>query len=249
MSDLLSPFVVLYEDDADAFWCFEMLMRRMMFNDKILQINVRRCISTAIKLQKKYLYKSSKARVGMELEWLIPSVRLRIESEKQKLKDVAQLTLKKMSFAEEETLSQSKYKRGVSTRNFEVEDLKAQASLVQDDDDEVPGLGEEDESNNLIHAWSMDMQLGFISTLKRKLMLSNFLEVQTVDMKPLIVALDVKCATVKANKPLWNVGSSFSIKKTTKSLPKVQIDDDLDLIDEDSLLTEKDLKKPQISIE
>uniref|UniRef100_A0A8R7UYB2 Rab-GAP TBC domain-containing protein n=1 Tax=Triticum urartu TaxID=4572 RepID=A0A8R7UYB2_TRIUA len=30
MSDLVSPFVVLYEDDADAFWCFEMLLRRMV---------------------------------------------------------------------------------------------------------------------------------------------------------------------------------------------------------------------------
>lgn len=29
-------------------------------------------------------------------------------------------------------------------------------------------------------------------------------------------------------------------------MPKVQIDDDLDLIDEDSLLTEDDLKKPQL---
>ncbi|KAK9142925.1 hypothetical protein Syun_012325 [Stephania yunnanensis] len=28
-----------------------------MFNDKILKINVRKCISTAIKLRKKYLYK------------------------------------------------------------------------------------------------------------------------------------------------------------------------------------------------
>lgn len=28
MSDLLSPFVVLFEDNADAFWCFEMLLRR-----------------------------------------------------------------------------------------------------------------------------------------------------------------------------------------------------------------------------
>lgn len=31
MSDLLSPFVVLFEDNADAFWCFEMLLRRMVF--------------------------------------------------------------------------------------------------------------------------------------------------------------------------------------------------------------------------
>ncbi|KAF6152458.1 hypothetical protein GIB67_035526 [Kingdonia uniflora] len=32
MSDLLSPFVILYEDNADAFWCFEMLLRRMRQN-------------------------------------------------------------------------------------------------------------------------------------------------------------------------------------------------------------------------
>lgn len=31
MSDLLSPFVVLYEDNADAFWCFEMLLRRLVY--------------------------------------------------------------------------------------------------------------------------------------------------------------------------------------------------------------------------
>jgi hypothetical protein len=32
MSDLLSPFVVLFEDNADAFWCFVMLLRRMKEN-------------------------------------------------------------------------------------------------------------------------------------------------------------------------------------------------------------------------
>eukprot|EP01018_Ginkgo_biloba_P034957 Gb_35832 [translate_table: standard] len=32
MSDLLSPFIVLYEDDADAFWCFESLLRRVRHN-------------------------------------------------------------------------------------------------------------------------------------------------------------------------------------------------------------------------
>ncbi|KAL6582285.1 hypothetical protein OROMI_006299 [Orobanche minor] len=35
MSDLLSPFVVLFEDNADAFWCFEMLLRRMPENFKM----------------------------------------------------------------------------------------------------------------------------------------------------------------------------------------------------------------------
>ncbi|KAJ8439612.1 hypothetical protein Cgig2_020988 [Carnegiea gigantea] len=32
MSDLLSPFVVIFENDADAFWCFEMLLRRTREN-------------------------------------------------------------------------------------------------------------------------------------------------------------------------------------------------------------------------
>lgn len=35
MSDLLSPFVVIFEDNADAFWCFEMLLRRMRENFKM----------------------------------------------------------------------------------------------------------------------------------------------------------------------------------------------------------------------
>ncbi|XP_068649718.1 serine/threonine-protein kinase BLUS1-like isoform X2 [Aristolochia californica] len=49
------------------------------------------------------------------------------------LKDAAQLALKKMPSAEQEALSQSEYKRGVSAWNFDVEDLKAQASLDDDD--------------------------------------------------------------------------------------------------------------------
>ncbi|CAN8286641.1 unnamed protein product [Cochlearia groenlandica] len=35
MSDLVSPFVVLFEDNADAFWCFEMLIRRTRANFQI----------------------------------------------------------------------------------------------------------------------------------------------------------------------------------------------------------------------
>ncbi|TYJ06820.1 hypothetical protein E1A91_A12G261200v1 [Gossypium mustelinum] len=50
------------------------------------------------------------------------------------LKDAAQLALKKMPSAEQEAISQSEYQRGVSAWNFDIEDLKAQASLVRDDD-------------------------------------------------------------------------------------------------------------------
>ncbi|PQM41659.1 serine/threonine-protein kinase 4 isoform X1 [Prunus yedoensis var. nudiflora] len=52
--------------------------------------------------------------------------------------------LQKMPSAEQEAISQSEYQRGVSAWNFDVEDLKAQASLVRDDDD-IPEMMEEDE--------------------------------------------------------------------------------------------------------
>ncbi|KAK3148591.1 hypothetical protein QOZ80_3BG0296910 [Eleusine coracana subsp. coracana] len=50
------------------------------------------------------------------------------------LKDAAQLALKKMPSSEQEALSMSEYQRGVSAWNFDIEDLKAQASLIHDDD-------------------------------------------------------------------------------------------------------------------
>lgn len=63
------------------------------------------------------------------------------------LKDAAQLALKKMPSAEQEAISQSEYQRGVSAWNFDLEDLKFRASMVQDDD-ETQDITEEDESLN-----------------------------------------------------------------------------------------------------
>ncbi|CAH9124945.1 unnamed protein product [Cuscuta epithymum] len=51
------------------------------------------------------------------------------------LRDAAQLALKKMPSAEQEAISQSEYQRGVSAWNFDLEDLKLQASLVPDEED------------------------------------------------------------------------------------------------------------------
>lgn len=75
-----------------------------------------------------------------------------------------------------------------------------------------------------------------VSDLQNKLLLAGFSEAQ---------ALQSSCG-IKAKKPSWEIGSSFALKKVVKSSPKVQIDVDSDLIDEDSLLTEEDLKKPQL---
>lgn len=58
-------------------------------------------------------------------------------------KDAAQLALKKMPSAEQEAISQSEYQRGVSAWNFDIQDLKFKASLVQDDD-EIQDIKEDD---------------------------------------------------------------------------------------------------------
>jgi hypothetical protein len=55
MSDLCSPMVVLHENEADAFWCFERLMRRMRGNF--------RCTDTSVGVQKQLLSLASITQV------------------------------------------------------------------------------------------------------------------------------------------------------------------------------------------
>ncbi|KAK9076624.1 hypothetical protein SSX86_004958 [Deinandra increscens subsp. villosa] len=65
------------------------------------------------------------------------------------IKDAAQLALKKMPSAEQEAISQSEYQRGVSAWNFDVQDLKFKASLVQDDD-EIQEIKEDDANSTSV---------------------------------------------------------------------------------------------------
>ncbi|CAM6043937.1 unnamed protein product [Sphagnum compactum] len=75
-----------------------------------------------------------------------------------KVTDAARLAEKKMPFDEQEERSQTEYKRGVSSWNFNVEDLKAQAALIQDDDDSPPQTvkGDDELSKQLAHGGDDD---------------------------------------------------------------------------------------------
>ncbi|KAL2938934.1 Anamorsin-like protein [Bienertia sinuspersici] len=101
----------------------------------------------------------------------------------------------------------------------------------------------------LIHLTELAADLpsdNILSSLKRKILVAGFLELEAIQQQPDAFA-GVHSIQVKARKPSWKVGSSFSLK-SSKLLPKVQLDDDMDLIDEDTLLTEEDLKKPQLPV-
>ncbi|XP_066371291.1 uncharacterized protein [Miscanthus floridulus] len=74
------------------------------------------------------------------------------------LKDAAQLALKKMPSSEQEALSLSEYQRGVSAWNFDIEDLKAQASLIHDD--EPPEIKEDEDIARNIEDLSSRNHLG-----------------------------------------------------------------------------------------
>uniref|UniRef100_A0A6V7QV31 Protein kinase domain-containing protein n=1 Tax=Ananas comosus var. bracteatus TaxID=296719 RepID=A0A6V7QV31_ANACO len=85
------------------------------------------------------------------------------------LKDAAQLALKKMPSAEQEALSLSEYKRGVSAWNFDIDDLKAQASMIQEDDD--PPEAKEDEE--IVRAFVVDKDLSSLKCNSGKSICAN----------------------------------------------------------------------------
>ncbi|CAN1812241.1 Anamorsin homolog [Linum perenne] len=81
-------------------------------------------------------------------------------------------------------------------------------------------------------------------SVERQLLLAGFLDAKCVH--PSLSSGVQSVLIVKAKKASWKIGTSMALKKDTKSSVKIQFDDDSDLIDEDSLLTEEDLKKPQL---
>ncbi|XP_042031984.1 serine/threonine-protein kinase BLUS1-like isoform X1 [Salvia splendens] len=70
----------------------------------------------------------------------LPDLGARLQALKRKEEDM--LAQKKMPDGQKEEISQNEYKRGISGWNFNLDDMKAQASLIQDDD-VIPDKDEE----------------------------------------------------------------------------------------------------------
>ncbi|XP_031493774.1 uncharacterized protein LOC116259916 isoform X2 [Nymphaea colorata] len=80
----------------------------------------------------------------------LPSLGDRIKALKDKEADM--LAQKKMPDGQKEEISQNEYKRGISGWNFNIEDVKAQASLIQDVD-EILASKDQIESSNTLSAF------------------------------------------------------------------------------------------------
>ncbi|XP_010541851.1 PREDICTED: serine/threonine-protein kinase BLUS1 isoform X2 [Tarenaya hassleriana] len=97
---------------------------------------------TAEKLLKHSCFKNAKPpELSMKRLFTdLPPLWIRVKA--LQAKDAQQLALKRLGSADQEAISKSEYQRGVSAWNFDVEDLKAQASLLEDYDDVAEGKEE-----------------------------------------------------------------------------------------------------------
>ncbi|KAK1435704.1 hypothetical protein QVD17_01470 [Tagetes erecta] len=90
---------------------------------------------SAQKLLKHYFFKQARSNdfIARKLLEGLPTIGDRLQEIKRKEEDM--LAQKKISDGKKEEISQNEYKRGISGWNFDLEDMKAQASLIQDEDD------------------------------------------------------------------------------------------------------------------
>lgn len=100
---------------------------------------------SAKKLLKHTFFKQAKSNefIARKLLEGLPALGDRLQALKKKEEDM--LVQKKIPDGQKEEMSQNEYKRGISSWNFDLEDLKAQASLIQDeesisDKDQTPGM-------------------------------------------------------------------------------------------------------------
>ncbi|XP_062007856.1 serine/threonine-protein kinase BLUS1 isoform X2 [Rosa rugosa] len=104
---------------------------------------------SAKKLLKHSFFKQARSNdyIARTLLEGLPALGDRIKELKRK--EEYMLAQKKMPDGQKEELSQNEYKRGISGWNFNLEDMKAQASLIQDVDEPTPDSSQMGSSNSL----------------------------------------------------------------------------------------------------
>ncbi|XP_038902973.1 STE20/SPS1-related proline-alanine-rich protein kinase isoform X2 [Benincasa hispida] len=104
---------------------------------------------SASKLLKHSFFKQARSNdyIARTLLEGLPVLGDRIKALKRKEEDM--LAQKKMPDGKKEELSQNEYKRGISGWNFNLDDLKAQASLIQEFEESISEISEVGSSNSL----------------------------------------------------------------------------------------------------
>ncbi|MED6107291.1 hypothetical protein PIB30_012687 [Stylosanthes scabra] len=99
---------------------------------------------SASKLLKHSFFKQARSNdyISRTLLEGLPALGDRMQALKRKDEDM--LAQKRMPDGEMEELSQNEYKRGISGWNFNLDDMKAQASLIHDFDDAISDINHED---------------------------------------------------------------------------------------------------------
>ncbi|KAK9066034.1 hypothetical protein SSX86_015436 [Deinandra increscens subsp. villosa] len=106
---------------------------------------------SAKKLLKHSFFKQAKSNefIARKLLEGLPALGDRLQALKKKEEDM--LVQKKIPDGKKEEISQNEYKRGISSWNFDLEDMKAQASLIQDEESvsDKDHLGNSNSSNGI----------------------------------------------------------------------------------------------------
>ncbi|XP_033131639.1 STE20/SPS1-related proline-alanine-rich protein kinase isoform X2 [Brassica rapa] len=114
---------------------------------------------SAKKLLKHSFFKQARSSdyIARKLLDGLPDLVNRVQAIKKKEEDM--LAQEKMADGEKEELSQNEYKRGISGWNFNLDDMKAQASLIQDIDCGLSESSLSESTTSLQALDSQDMQL------------------------------------------------------------------------------------------
>ncbi|XP_073281857.1 serine/threonine-protein kinase BLUS1-like isoform X3 [Primulina huaijiensis] len=151
-----------YESDKKFSKSFKQMIASCLVKDPLKR-------PSAKKLMRHSFFKQARSYdyISRTLIEGLPTLGDRLQALKRKEEDM--LAQKKIPDGQKEEISQNEYIRGISDWNFNLEDMKAQASLIQDDD-VITEKDEEIQSKQIQHQMSLSKQA---SQLQHQLFLSK----------------------------------------------------------------------------